>query len=165
MRYFGNLDFNVRYCGIIQPCGMRFFILLWTVFGKRRSFTVLWYCSLCLSCLMWVNIWKTLDFTVNEYTVSDSYSMMKLVGHPMTRLFDRCTDQFKIFSRFLGKGEVDFCCIVTDHKCSIGISSIFDTVFRYLTIFRTLLLYWVPPNVPLSTGPRYGISSEYSWQS
>ena len=27
-RYFGNLDFNVRYCGIIQSCGMRFFILL-----------------------------------------------------------------------------------------------------------------------------------------
>ena len=27
-RYFGNLDFNVRYCGIIQPCGMRFFIPL-----------------------------------------------------------------------------------------------------------------------------------------
>ena len=26
--YFGNFDFNVRYFGIIQPCGMRFFILL-----------------------------------------------------------------------------------------------------------------------------------------
>ena len=26
-RYFGNFDSNVRYCGIIQPCGMRFFIL------------------------------------------------------------------------------------------------------------------------------------------
>ena len=26
--YFGNFDFNVRYCGIIQPCGIRFFILL-----------------------------------------------------------------------------------------------------------------------------------------
>lgn len=26
--YFGNLDFNVRYCGIIQPCGMRSFIPL-----------------------------------------------------------------------------------------------------------------------------------------
>ena len=24
-RYFGNFDFNVQYCGIIQPCGMRFF--------------------------------------------------------------------------------------------------------------------------------------------
>ena len=83
----------------------------------------------------------------------------------MTWLFDRCTDQFKIFSRFLAKAEVDFCCIVTDHKCVIGISSIFDTVFRYLPIFRTLLRYWVPPNVPLSTGPRDVISSEYSWQS
>ena len=27
-RYFGNFDFNVRYCGFIQPCGIRFFILL-----------------------------------------------------------------------------------------------------------------------------------------
>ena len=26
---------------------------------------------------------------------------------------------------------------VTDHKCGIGISSIFDTVFRYLPIFLT----------------------------
>ena len=34
--------------------------------------------------------------------------MMKLVGHPMTWLFDRCTDQFEIFSRFLVKAEVDF---------------------------------------------------------
>ena len=28
MRYFGNFDFNVRYCGIIRPCGMRYFITL-----------------------------------------------------------------------------------------------------------------------------------------
>ena len=27
-RYFGNFDFNVRYCGIIQPRGVRFFVLL-----------------------------------------------------------------------------------------------------------------------------------------
>ena len=37
---------------------------------------------------------------------------------------------------------------VTDHKCSIGISSIFDTVFRYLPIFLTVLRYWVPPMPP-----------------
>ena len=28
MLYFGNFDFNVRYCGIIRPCGMRYFIIL-----------------------------------------------------------------------------------------------------------------------------------------
>ena len=28
MRYFGNFDFNVRYCGIIWPCGMKYFIIL-----------------------------------------------------------------------------------------------------------------------------------------
>ena len=27
-RYFGNFDFRVRYCGIIQPRSVRFFILL-----------------------------------------------------------------------------------------------------------------------------------------
>ena len=39
----------------------------------------------------------------------------------------------------------------THHKCGIGISSIFDTVFRCLPIFLTVLRYWVPPNVPLIT--------------
>ena len=29
------------------------------------------------------------------------------------------------------------------------ITFIFDTVFRYLPSFRTVLRYWVPPNVPL----------------
>ena len=33
---------------------------------------------------------------------------------------------------------------VTDHKCGIGISSILDTVFRYLPLFRTALRYWQP---------------------
>ena len=27
-RYFGNLDFKVGYCGIIKPCGMRYFFFL-----------------------------------------------------------------------------------------------------------------------------------------
>ena len=36
---------------------------------------------------------------------------MKLVGHLMTWLFHRCTDQFEIFSRFLAKVELDFWCI------------------------------------------------------
>ena len=38
---------------------------------------------------------------------------------------------------------------VTDHKCGIGIWSIFDTVFRYLPIFLTVLRYWIPSNFPL----------------
>ena len=65
-------------CGIAVSssravCGLSSFWL--TVFGKRRSFTVLRYCSFGLSCLMQVNIWKSLDLTVNEYTISDkSYS-------------------------------------------------------------------------------------------
>ena len=28
MRYFGNFDFNVGYCGVIYPCGMWYFIIL-----------------------------------------------------------------------------------------------------------------------------------------
>ena len=82
----------------------------------------------------------------------------------MTWLFDRCTDQFKIFSSFLAKAEVDFWCIHARHKktremdttfskrhrsCGIGISSILETVFRYLPILRTALRYWVSPDVPL----------------
>ena len=39
---------------------------------------------------------------------------------------------------------------LSDHKCGIGISWIFNTVFRYLPIFLTVLLYWVTPDVPLS---------------
>ena len=31
--------------------------------------------------------------------------------HDKSWLFDRCTDQFEIFSRFLAKAEVDFWCI------------------------------------------------------
>ena len=51
-RYFGNFDFNVRYCGII-PLQYAVFHHFWlTVFGNRRSFTVLQYCSFGLSCLM-----------------------------------------------------------------------------------------------------------------
>ena len=37
--------------------------------------------------------------------------MMKLVGHPITWLFDRYTDQLAI-SRLLAKVEVDFWCIL-----------------------------------------------------
>ena len=37
----------------------------------------------------------------------------------------------------------------TDHRCGTGISSIFDTLFRYLPIFLTVLQYWVPLNIPL----------------
>ena len=119
----------VSSCPVV--CGFSSFWL--TVFGKRRSFTVLR---------------KTLDLTVNEYTIFDGYSMMKLVGHPMTLLFDRCTDQFEIFSGYLAKAEVDFWCIhawdnqhARQIQCLVsvtyptGISSIFDTVFGYLPIF------------------------------
>ena len=41
----------------------------------------------------------------------DSYSIMKLVGRAMMGLFDCCTNQFKVFSRFLAIAEVDFWCI------------------------------------------------------
>ena len=44
---------------------------------------------------------------VHDYTISDSQSMMKLVVYPMTRFFDHCTDQFKVFSRFLAMAKVD----------------------------------------------------------
>ena len=41
---------------------------------------------------------------------------------------------------------------VTDYKFGIGKSSIFDRVFRYLSIFLAVLMYWVSPNVPHFNG-------------
>ena len=35
---------------------------------------------------------------------------------------------------------------VTNHKCSIGILSIFNMIVRYLPLFLTALRYWVSPN-------------------
>ena len=37
---------------------------------------------------------------------------------------------------------------VNDHMWCRGISSIFNTVFRYLPIFLTVLRYWVTPPPP-----------------
>ena len=92
---------------------------------------------------------------------------MDLLLHLMTGHFDRCTDRLEVFSLSLAMVEVDFWCLLglevikharwiqlylsmTYHECGIGISSIFDPVFRYLPIFLTLLLYWVPPPPPMS---------------
>ena len=80
----------------------------------------------------------------------------------MIGLFNRSTDQFKIFSCLLQMSKVDTCLrwqtreIDTAFsetwpiiKFGIGIWSILDTVFRCFPIFLTVLRYWVPPNVPL----------------
>ena len=80
-RYYqdGRGHGGLRYCGIdfffravfrymillcdvavssrLAVCGFSCFWL--TVFGKRRSFSALWYCSFALSFLMQVNILKT----------------------------------------------------------------------------------------------------------
>ena len=40
---------------------------------------------------------------------------MELLLHPMTELFDRCTDKFEVFSRFLAMAEVDFWFIHASH--------------------------------------------------
>ena len=37
---------------------------------------------------------------------------------------------------------------VNDHMWCRGISSIFNTVFRYLSIFLTFLRFWLPPPPP-----------------
>ena len=52
-------------------CGFSSFWLV-MVIGKRTCFTLLQYCSCALSCLMQVNIFKTLDLMVNDYKISDS---------------------------------------------------------------------------------------------
>ena len=83
---------------------------------------------------------------------------MELLLHLMTGHFDRCTDKLEVLSlNSLAMVEVDFWCLLglevikharwiqlylsmTDRKCGIGISSIFDPVFRYLPICLTVLL-------------------------
>ena len=71
--------------------------------------------------------------------------------HLIFALFDCCTDQFEEMA------AVDFWSYmlmiikyarwiqplvsVSDHDCGIRISSILDTVFRYLPIFLTVLRY------------------------
>ena len=43
--------------------------------------------------------------------------------------------------------------------------SVFDTVFRYLPIFLTVLGYWIPPNVTLKNMWRENIlDHEYLWR-
>ena len=60
--------------------------------------------------------------------------MMKLVGHPITWLFDRCTYQFDI-SRFLAKAEVDFWCI---YSCMLEIKNTWDGMDTTLSKGRTI---------------------------
>ena len=94
-----------------------------------------------------------------------------MVGHPITGLSDCCTSQFEVFSHFsqclsliagayLGAYmpekikhvrwiQLNYVS-VTDHKWSIGILSIFNSVFRYLPLFLTALRNWVSPNIPLT---------------
>jgi len=93
---------------------------------------------------------------VNDYSISDCLSTMKLVGDPMTGLFDCCTNPFELIvdaymleikkhARWI---KLQVC--VTDCTCGIGISMIFDTVFRYLSIFRCGIGYLLmPPFLPI----------------
>ena len=100
----------------------------------------------------------------------------------MTRHFDRYTDKpVEISSLSLAMVEVDFWCLrgleiikharwiqlylsMTDHKKGIGISSIFDTVFRYWPILLTVLLYWLPPPpTPHPQCPPHFVWKRFSW--
>ena len=92
-------------------CGFSSFWVI--IFGKfRRSFTLLWYHSFGSpsSAGQYLK-----DFRLNGKWLHNFwlliYSTMKLVGHPMTGLFDHCTDQFDVFLRFLTMTEVDFWCL------------------------------------------------------
>ena len=70
-RYFGNFDFNMRYCGIIQPYDMRFFIPLSNgIRYKRRSSTVLRYRSFGFFCL----ISGVYMLEINKHATTDGYN-------------------------------------------------------------------------------------------
>ena len=104
----GTWGFTVlRYWAFSQAVFRQFWFLVWGIAVSSSP-------AVCSLSFFWLTVSgkrRSLDLTVNKYTISDSYSMMKLVGYPMTWLFDRCTDQFEIFPRFLAKAEVDIWCI------------------------------------------------------
>ena len=74
----------------------------WWLGAKARS----------LFALIQVHIFKSSDFVVNDYTISDSFSMMKYL--PV--LSDGCTNQFEVFSHFITTAEADYWCIQV-HAC------------------------------------------------
>ena len=72
LNFFSSRFFNVRYCGIIEPCGRRFFILLANGIGKR-SFTVLRQIAALFICPLLSktgDIFWSLHLMVNDYTRS-----------------------------------------------------------------------------------------------
>ena len=113
--FLGGGHGSLRYCSIelfssgnsvilIVMCGIAVLRFWLTVFGKGRSFTVFCGIAALFMCALLSNINADqnlfLDFILNgnyDYTFSDAYAKMKLVGHPTTGLFNRCIYQFEVF--------------------------------------------------------------------
>ena len=139
----------------LAVCGFSSFWL--TVIGKRRSFTVLWY----RSCLVQVNtICNTKHSMHGKLVVNLQCVIVVAPNDPAFRSFLPFSRVLLTFSRWgcarCWRGHyarwMQLYVRVTDHKCSISISSIFDSGFWYLPTFLTILRYWAPPNVPLLLG-------------
>ena len=81
-RYFGNFNFNVRYYGITDPCGVRFFILSANGIRYKKILhgtAARFICALLSLQLIYDEIGRASNVQV----------------------FYRCTDQLEVLSRFL----------------------------------------------------------------
>ena len=86
----------------LAVCGFSSFWL--TVIGKRRSFTVLWYRSFALSCLIQVNTICNTKLSMHGKLVVNLQCVIVVASNdPAFRSFYR---SLEVFSRFLTMAEV-----------------------------------------------------------
>ena len=132
-------------------CGFSSFWL--AVFGKRRSFMVLGtvHCALLSNARQyflrlktngkWLhNFWQLIYDEIGRGSFSIIVPINSRSSHVSSQWLRLIFGVYML--------EINKHVSVTDYECGIGISWIFDTVFRYLPIFLTVLRYWVPPQCP-----------------
>lgn len=94
-RYF-NLICGIAVSSSPTVCSFSTFWLV--VFCKRRSFKIFWYWLVAFSCPIKVNTIcnkNTVRFKHNGKWLHNFWNLiLELLLHPMTRLFDHCTDEF-----------------------------------------------------------------------
>ena len=109
-------------------------------------------CSIALSSSPAVWFFKTLNFMVNDYSMFDCLSTMNSWGPSdgAYRLLYNWVDCWCTHAWDKKNTRDGYKVCVTNCTCSIGISMIFDTVFRYLSIFPCCIGYLLmPPLLPI----------------
>ena len=166
-------------CGILVSsspavCGFSSFWL--TVFGKRKRIlhriTVLFIWPLLSNVGQyfedfrlngkWIhNFWQLLYDEIGRTSNDLAFRSLYRPIHVFSRRLRLISGVFMLEIKKKKHARWIQCWVsVTDRKCGIGFSSIFDTLFRYLPILRTVLRYWVPPNVPLHWAKHFFFQSK-----